>query len=249
MRTHRKHTVWVAVIAAVAIAAPFTARSRGGVTGSPHDLSRLGFSREQTCLPCHGTHETIVRDANGQRVGAPLWNHTISTATYKLYVDPITGQQINGQIDATSRMCLSCHDGTIALDSFGGGGFGGGGFGGGGNGTQLIAANANLGIDLSNDHPIGQAAIWPTVTSGDLVDQRLRDSAGIMPLPTLPDGRRSVGCISCHEPHNARALPAMLWTSINGPGTTVDGRSVNGSLLCMNCHKMGDTTASRASRR
>jgi hypothetical protein len=29
----------------------------------------------------------------------------------------------------------------------------------------------------------------------------------------------------------------MLWVKNDGPATTVDGRTVSGSALCMNCHK------------
>jgi hypothetical protein len=28
----------------------------------------------------------------------------------------------------------------------------------------------------------------------------------------------------------------MLWVENAGPATTVDGRNVSGSVLCMNCH-------------
>jgi hypothetical protein len=212
-------------------AAQFADRSRAGIAGSAHDFGQFGWANSQICLPCHTPHNAIVRDAAGQLVGAPLWNHTVSTATYTLYVNPDTGQQVTGQVDTNSRLCLSCHDGTVAVDSFGGGA-----------GTQQIGnPDAILGTDLENDHPIGEAAVWPSPTPVDYVDPSLRTQAGIMPLRALADGRAVVGCTSCHEPHNRKNIPSMLWTSVSGPGTTVDGRSVSGSVLCMNCHKMGET--------
>ena len=60
-----------------------------------------------------------------------------------------------------------------------------------------------------------------------------------MPLRTLANGQTAVGCTSCHEPHNRKNDPSghMLWVNNSGAGTTVDGRAVDGSLLCMNCHK------------
>jgi hypothetical protein len=90
---------------------------------------------------------------------------------------------------------------------------------------------------LSNDHPIGEAAIWWTTTPPYMVDQSFRTAAGIMPLRKMADGRLAVGCTSCHEPHNRKNTDHMLWVKNNGPGTTVDGRSVSGSTLCLNCHK------------
>jgi len=204
---------------------------QAGIAGSKHDFAQFGWAQNQICLPCHTPHNAIVRDSNGQLVGAPLWNHTLSTATYTLYVNPETGQQVTGQVDTNSRLCLSCHDGTVAVDSYGGG-----------TGTQQITnPNSILGTDLSNDHPIGEAAVWQTPTPVDYVDPSLREAQGIMPLRRLADGRAVVGCTSCHEPHNRKNIPGMLWVAVSGPGTTVDGRSVSGSVLCLNCHKLGDT--------
>jgi hypothetical protein len=206
---------------------------QAGIAGSKHDFASLSWSRNQLCLPCHTPHNAIVRDSNGALVGAPLWNHTLSNATYTLYVDPDTGQNVTGQVDTNSRLCLSCHDGTVAVDAFGGGA-----------GTQQITnPTAVLGTDLSNDHPIGEAAVWQNPTPADYVDPALRDAAGIMPLRRLADSRLVVGCTSCHEPHNRANTQGMLWVNNSGPGTTVDGKSVAGSVLCLNCHKMSDTTA------
>jgi hypothetical protein len=197
-----------------------------GISGSKHDFGQFGWANNQICLPCHTPHGAIVRDANGQLVGGPLWNHTLtSRTTYDLYLDWETGTVISGAVDTNSRLCLSCHDGTVAVDSFGGGA-----------GTQQLTGGL-LGTDLSDDHPIGEAAIWWTTTPPYMVDPALRTAAGIMPLRKMSDGRLAVGCTSCHEPHNRKNTTYMLWVRNDGPATTVDGRSVTGSALCMNCHK------------
>lgn len=206
-----------------------------GIRGSKHDFSGLGWSKQQSCLPCHAEHGSKVRDASGNIVQAPMWNHTISTATYELYLDPDTGAKVAGSVDSNTRLCLSCHDGTVALDSFVGG-----------DGTHQMTGGV-VGTDLSNDHPVGEAALWPTGSAAtDFVDPSLRDAAGIMPLRRLADGRKVVACVSCHEPHNRAEQPGMLWVNNSGPGTTVDGRMVSGSVLCMNCHKMDDSSATGA---
>lgn len=198
----------------------------GGISGSKHDFGQFGWARNQICLPCHTPHNAIVRDGTGALVGGPLWNHTLtSVVTYDLYLNWQDGTVETGAVDPNSRLCLSCHDGTVAVDSFGGGA-----------GNQQLTGGL-LGTDLSNDHPIGEAAIWWTTTPPYMVDPALRTAAGIMPLRKMSDGRLAVGCTSCHEPHNRKNTQYMLWVNNAIPGTTVDGRSVSGSLLCMNCHK------------
>jgi hypothetical protein len=218
MRTHRN--IVIALVVCL-IGAP---SAWAGIAGSKHDFGAFGWSQNQICLPCHTPHNAIVKDANGVVVEAPLWNHTLSTATYTLYVDD-NGQNVTGAVDTNSRLCLSCHDGTVAVDSFGGGA-----------GTQQLTGGL-LGTDLSNDHPIGEAAVWPNPNPSYMVDPALRNTAGIMPLRKLADGRLAVGCTSCHEPHNRKNTPHMTWVNNSGAGTTVDGRAVSGSLLCLNCHK------------
>ena len=199
--------------------------AQAGISGSKHDFGQFGWAKNQICLPCHAPHNTIVKDANGTAVGGPLWNHTLSTATYTLYIDEKTGQGVSGKVDTNSMLCLSCHDGTVAVDSFGGGA-----------GTQQLTGGM-LGSDLSNDHPIGEAAVWPTPNPAYMVDPSLRAAQGIMPLRNLADGRAAVGCTSCHEPHNRKSTDHMLWVNNAGATTTVDGRAVDGSGLCLNCHK------------
>jgi hypothetical protein len=196
-----------------------------GITGSKHDFGSLGWSQNQICLPCHTPHNAIVKDTNGQVLAGPLWNHALSNATYTLYLDD-NGQGVTGQVDQNSKLCLSCHDGTVALDSFGGA-----------TGSTMISAEGNVGTDLSDDHPIGEHAVWPTPNPTYMVDPALRTAAGIMPLRPLADGRLAVGCTSCHEPHNRKNTTSMLWVKNDGAATTVDGRTVSGSALCMNCHK------------
>jgi Doubled CXXCH motif (Paired_CXXCH_1) len=198
--------------------------ARAGISGSKHDFGQFGWAKNQICLPCHAPHNTIVKDASGTVVAGPLWNHTLSTATYDLYYND-AGQKVQGKVDTNSILCLSCHDGTVAVDSFGGGA-----------GTQQLTAGL-LGTDLTNDHPIGEAAVWPNPNPSYMVDPTLRDAQGIMPLRVLADGRKAVGCTSCHEPHNRKNQNNMLWVNNAGAATTVDGRAVSGSALCMNCHK------------
>lgn len=219
------HLCKLAPAIAIALAlGVFVSSAQSSITGSAHDFGQFGWANNEVCLPCHTPHNAVVRDAQGNLVGGPLWNHELSTATYTLYLNWQDGTTETGDVDQNSKLCLSCHDGTVAVDSFGGGA-----------GTQQLTGGL-LGTDLSNDHPIGEAAVWPTGTT-HMVDPALRDAQRIMPLRKLADGRDAVGCTSCHEPHNRKNTEHMLWVKNSGSTTTVDGRTVSGSGLCFNCHK------------
>src|SRR5664279_173807 len=55
----------------------------------------------QICLPCHNPHN------QPQKMDA-IWNHEMPTQTYNLW------DNTKDQLDETSLMCLSCHDGSVA---------------------------------------------------------------------------------------------------------------------------------------
>lgn len=65
----------------------------------------------EVCVYCHTPHgaSTLIE--------APLWNRTINTGAYQVYDKPRTLNQPIGQPGVNSLTCLSCHDGTIAIDS------------------------------------------------------------------------------------------------------------------------------------
>lgn len=68
----------------------------------------------EVCVYCHTPH-----GANGT-ITAPLWNRTqLGTNTYVTY-SQLNTSSLNGTVTtpgANSLMCLSCHDGTTAIDS------------------------------------------------------------------------------------------------------------------------------------
>jgi len=107
-----------------------------GITGSVHDFSSQGWAGGKICKVCHTPH-------NADSTVTPLWNHRLSNATYTLYSSP-TLQGTMHPPGRASKLCLSCHDGTVAIDSFNGA-----------SGTVFVSGSALIGTDLSNDHPVG----------------------------------------------------------------------------------------------
>lgn len=65
----------------------------------------------EVCVYCHTPHGA------SSQITAPIWNRTINTATYAIYDKPRTLNQAISQPGPNSLTCLSCHDGTIVIDS------------------------------------------------------------------------------------------------------------------------------------
>lgn len=122
----------------------------------------------EVCVFCHTPHGGDIT-----YFGAPLWNKNIVTgAVYTTYSSTtMEAQKANdgvGGIGSVSLPCLSCHDGTQAMDNIlnapGSGGFSNGGGATGlvwtWTGTRVdgqgrLTGGASLGQALNDDHPIG----------------------------------------------------------------------------------------------
>jgi predicted CXXCH cytochrome family protein len=150
----------------------------------------------------------------------PLWNRTMPAEAYTIY----TSRSLNaqpGQPTGTSKMCLSCHDGTIALGSVVSRGqpiMMSGGV------TTLPAGHANIGTDLRDDHPISFR--FDSALAGK--NARLKDPAAL-PSQIRLDGNNELQCTACHDAHN------------NTFGNFLVMRN-DRSELCISCHQMGTTT-------
>jgi predicted CXXCH cytochrome family protein len=222
------------------------------ITGSPHDLSgdSVGDNNE-ICVYCHTPHGADTT------VEAPLWNKPVVATTYT----PYDSTTIDGDIlsvGSVSIACLTCHDGTQAMDAvINGPGPGAGTMPGTGAkiGDAPVNALADLGIDLSNDHPIG-IQYGGFDVSGQ-IDPDFENLAGNLETALIngqnvwwvdteaaPNGLRDKGdmilytrdnsgdqpfveCATCHDPHK-------------GDGTTTEVNflriSNDSSDLCLACH-------------
>lgn len=201
----------------------------GTIVGSAHDFSTSNWSGGQICVACHTPHggNTSVTDA-------PLWNHTLSTATYTLYTSGTLNAGPLAQPSGVSKLCLSCHDGTVARDSFGGGA------GTAGVLTGAVAVGAANQGSLANDHPIGftfdtalanldGALFDPTTKSVTVGSGGTKTKTGTVANMMLFNGK--LECASCHDVHNN-------FTAANGTGVGAPLLRVSkaGSTICLACH-------------
>lgn len=208
MERFLRHAALVAAVASNAIA---VAQDR--VVDTVHNLSASGpgqvraATEGQVCIFCHAPHNT-----SGLR---PLWNRELPTANYLIYQSSTLDAQ-PGQPTGASKLCLSCHDGTIALGQVLSRGerirMVGGDF--------LPAGLSNLGTDLSDDHPISFHYGSGLAAS----DRQLLDPATLPPSVRL-DAAGELQCTSCHDPHN------------NTHGDFLVLRQQFGEL-CRACHEM-----------
>lgn len=104
----------------------FVAAPTEDVKNTRHNLSSSGpagrtVTTAQTteiCVFCHTPHGANPDVAT--LMGAPIWNRRVLATGYQLY-DQVWSKSFEGTLDPSkqptgfSRLCLSCHDGTIAL--------------------------------------------------------------------------------------------------------------------------------------
>ena len=126
-----------------------------GIVGSPHDFNLESWNtRQEICRVCHVPHD---HDRATQRyTNGLLWNHEVTQASYTIY-DNAWSSSIDGatrQPDGTAKLCLGCHDGTVAIDSFDSIPDGGGTIFIGDYNPGYQIPGAGVGNDLHGTHPL-----------------------------------------------------------------------------------------------
>jgi len=182
----------------------------GQITGSDHDFSNKNWNPDkEICNVCHTPHNADVSVTD-----APLWNHAVTNASFTVYSSATLDAGPLGQPDGISKLCLSCHDGTVAIDNFGSNA-----------GGTFIGTGAEIGTDLSDDHPVSftyDAAL--ASSDGGLFDPTT-DPSGLG--GTIKDDllfNNKLECASCHDVHNGSGNKDLL---------RIDN---TGSALCLTCH-------------
>ncbi len=228
MVTVSRRVAFAVALLAIVSASAF-ADKISDVKNTKHNLSTSGpgpvkaTGESQICVFCHTPHKANTA------AQAPLWNRTLSTtSTYTLYTSDSMDATLD-QPDGSSKLCLSCHDGTMALGNVGVLN---------GQVDQTIALDGtttdgkmpagsgadtgftrNLGTNLRNDHPISftydstlATADAELFTPGsDLLDgngdpivytgSHIGNRTTGAPRHPIPLENGKVQCVACHDPH------------------------------------------------
>jgi predicted CXXCH cytochrome family protein len=203
----------ILVALAILLAAAGTAHAqKSAMVGKGHDV-RVAGDTGDLCAACHTPHNA---NATFQ---ALLWNRSLPAATsFQVYDAAVNPDFKGGAVSLAggtqvSLLCLSCHDGTTALNTVLNPA----------PGTNLkttrITGASLLGTDLRNDHPVAfsydaaaTAAGAKLVANPDITKVKL---FGVT-------GSRRVECGSCHDAHSSAAAFLRV------PNTN--------SQLCLACH-------------
>jgi predicted CXXCH cytochrome family protein len=178
------------------------------VVGSRHDFSVTGpgpfraASERSACIFCHTSHGSGAKLTNRPEIGNEHRAYASTTAKGR-------GNTPSG----VSRICLSCHDGTIAV---------------GQTRTKKIKMTggadrlppghkANLGTDLRKSHPISMRQV-----AGAGTHSPARGG------PVQLDAKGQVQCTSCHDPHAERGGDPAVGKFLVAPRAR--------SNLCLACH-------------
>jgi hypothetical protein len=236
-----------------------------GINGSMHDMNAIaGTTKDvngRTCVFCHTPHNAQTALYTNNDVKAPLWNRgdTALNATPYAWATPANNSidGINYSIPildpliGPTRLCLSCHDGSIAFDSHAP------------NspdiGLKMGTANHAFINDLTVTHPIGfkysdavaargltelipasdgflsapstsfSAGTFNTKSRGGLAKTTMK-IADV--LYTGADGGDYMTCATCHDVHNTSNAKSDTGKSYN---YFLRARQ-EGSAICLSCH-------------
>jgi predicted CXXCH cytochrome family protein len=156
-----------------------------------HNLS-IGSGSSMTttgslgCTFCHAPH-------SGLGGVTPLWNQSLSSQTYTPYTSTTYKQQGNTQpaLGVSSSLCLSCHDGTVAVGQTAA------------YGKIPVNGSMNnmdvLGTNLSGSHPF--SLVLPIKDAPDLVASVASQGVTADPKGAVKLVNGNIECTSCHNPH------------------------------------------------
>ncbi len=181
------------------------------IVDSLHNLSVSGpgtvkaTGESEICIFCHTPH--------GARSDvAYLWNRRDTTTVYTPYISSTLKATV-GQPTGSSRLCLSCHDGTIAPGAvisrsaeipFG---------------ASMTGRSSNLGTNLADDHPVS----FDYIAAAAMPNSQLK-AATSLPSKVRLDADGQMQCTACHNPHNDQYGKFLVMSGIGG-------------ALCISCHQ------------
>ena len=207
------------------------------IVNSKHDMSSTSTSatikaatEAEICKFCHIPHSASTA------VQAPLWNRIQPTNAWTMYNSAYLtaiSYTLPSAPSERTKLCLSCHDGTIAIGNL----VRKGPVTMANNVTTMPTAQAGyLGTNLTDDHPVS-IKYDTTVTGANL------QNPGPGTYPTVSglniklysvSGVKYVECTSCHEPHNNANSKFLVASFYSG----------NVANFCTACHNPPNWTGS-----
>lgn len=156
------------------------------------------------CDGCHTPH-----NAKSGLPEVPLWSGKETTQTFTMYSSETLDATMDAQPTGSSKLCLSCHDGTLGW---------------------MDPARQFGGEALSNSHPI--SFVYDTALveqDGALKNPSEPSTLGSTIEDDLLDSSGKVQCSSCHDVHTSGVGDNLLrgYDYRHGP---------NGGALCQVCH-------------
>lgn len=202
------------ILLAMAAVALFAMPAMAGISTTKHNLlgtpinggSGAGASGARICEYCHTPH--------GAGTAAPLWNKGVGTVS-AVYTSDTIDSVPNASNVKKGKACLACHDGTTAVTAVNT-------FSTlVGSGQGSITTNANLGTDLSNDHPVGMS--YGVASSADASIKTLPSWAKVNTVGSFTD---IMDCNTCHDVHGGVASDGRYFLRADN----------SASALCLGCH-------------
>lgn len=208
----------------VALVAAFTAPGFAKISGSAHDftantsITAVTGQGDEVCKACHVPHNAIASVDNGGTsfdVSGILWAKDYGTPA-------VTGRTLTVR---NSVLCMGCHDGTISD-----------------NAAPIqptpytFSGPANLGTDLSNDHPVDVLYSYEDTSKPyaktSFVPTADIKTAGIRLYTSSTSQANTVACQSCHDVHGKKDPSSATGADI--PNFLRVNNSA--SKLCLTCH-------------
>jgi len=181
------------------------------IVTTKHNLSVSGLgvarasSETRICVFCHTPHSATPQ--------SPLWNKELQPQVYTVYASATLKAGPLPQPFGPTKLCLSCHDGTIAMGAVVNPS---GGITMSGGSTLPSGSLSNFGIDLSGHHPVS-FEYHNALPNAELV--------ATPPSDLTYGGVDEIHCITCHDPHK----------DSYGKFLIKDNRF---SGLCISCHQI-----------
>jgi len=208
-----------------------------GITGSKHDFSdntakHAWNDRQEICRVCHIPHDHGV---NKYYDAGLLWNRPVSKANYTMYSSD-TMSQTAGQPTGSSKLCLSCHDGSVALDTFDKYNTTDNNIEQYGAGKQIPGPQTAGQKDMRGTHPV--SIVYPPTATTSRRYLQYTSNASWAGGGTIADTLEAglIQCATCHDVHNqeVQSTSGGAGNLLRTGQTVAKGGTASG--LCLTCH-------------